>query len=290
MKQKIGYWANCLKKTLFKKGMSCPSCGYSYSKVIDRKYLVTTLCRCEKCQLLYRAPTTTAEENKSFYQEEYRQGFTTNIPSREQLRIYLHKNFFGSEKDYSTYINILKAAGVTKGSKIFDFGCSWGYGCWQFKRHGFDVEAFEISAPRVAIAKNELGIKVHSDLSDISGPFDVFFSAHVLEHVPSVKEVIDFGLSVLKPGGLFVAFAPNGSADYFKKNFSAWHKLWGLVHPNFLDDVYYKSVFFDKHLLLSSAPYNLKGINKWKSSQEGQTILDLSGEELLVMVRNSVMQ
>lgn len=286
MKQKIDYLIACIRKQLTHEGMACPSCGHSDSVVIDRKYLVTSLRRCKHCQLLFRAPTTTLEENASFYQKAYTQGFTTDIPSDEQLKTYLSKAFLGSERDYSTYIDIVRKANGTNGNKVFDFGCSWGYGSWQFSQNGFEVESFEISVPRAEFAKNRLGVKVHTSLSEVSGLFDVVFSSHVLEHVPSVQESIAFCFSILKPSGLFVAVTPNGSADFRKKAPDAWHKLWGLVHPNFLDGDFYQSFFADTPCFLASNPYPMQEIENWGIGQHERHIADqLSGEELLVIVK-----
>lgn len=286
MKQKFDYLRTCLKKQFAGEGFSCPSCGHPDSTVIDRKFLVTTLRRCKHCKLLFRAPTTTSEENALFYQKAYTQGFTTDIPSDEQLKIYLSKAFLGTERDYSTFIDIVRKANGTNGNKVFDFGCSWGYGSWQFKQNGFEVESFEISVPRAEFAKNKLDIKVHTSLSEVSGLFDVVFSSHVLEHVPSVQESTAFGFSILKPGGLFVAVTPNGSADYRKKSPGAWHKLWGSVHPNFLDGDFYQSFFADTPCFLASNPYPMQEIEIWGINQRERHIADqLSGDELLVIVK-----
>ena len=265
--------------------MSCPSCGYKGSDIYDRKYVVTTLRRCHLCQLLYRAPTTTQAENKIFYQGKYKQGFTTNLPNDEELTIYLDNGFLGTEKDYSTYIRVLECAGAKQGDRLFDFGCSWGYGSWQFKRYGFEVESFEISGPRAEFARNKLGIKVSSSLCDVSASCDIFFSSHVLEHVPSVQEIIDLGFRILKPGGLFVAFTPNGSTCYRQKNPDNWHRAWGLVHPNVLDEFYYKKVFSGRPFFLSSDPYVLQEIVGWKENQKIFHFGQLDGAELLVIAR-----
>ncbi len=286
MKQKFDYLITCTKKQFKSEGFSCPSCGYSDSTVIDRKYMVTSLRRCKRCQLLFRAPTTTSKENASFYQKAYTQGFTTDLPSDDQLKTYLSKAFLGTERDYSTYIDIVRKANGKNGNKVFDFGCSWGYGSWQFRQNGFEVESFEISVPRAEFAKNRLGVKVHTSLTEVPGLFDVVFSSHVLEHVPSVQESIAFGLSILKPGGLFVAVTPNGSADFRKKLPDAWHKLWGLVHPNFLDGDFYQSFFADPPCFLASNPYPMQEIENWGIGQHERHIADqLSGEELLIIVK-----
>lgn len=125
-------------------------------------------------------------------------------------------------------------------------------------------------------------VDIVSSLSDVSCSFDIFFSSHVLEHVPSVKESIDFGMCILKPGELFVAFTPDGSMEFRKKEGAAWNRLWGLVYPTFFDDIYYKTAFSDKGFLISSDPYTMQEIEKRRVGQaNGKTALDLDGDALL---------
>lgn len=287
MSRNINYLLSSLKKRFIGEGFFCPSCGHHESIGVDKKWLVTTLQRCNHCQLLYRAPTTNSEENALFYQKAYTQGFTTDIPSEEQLIEYIKKGFVGTERDYSNLIDVIRKVSHAEGNKLFEFGCSWGYGSWQFCHNNFEVESFEISTTRAEFARNRLGVKVHTCLSEVTGKFDVVFSSHVLEHVPSIKESIDFCFNILKPGGLFVAVTPNGSADFRNKDPVAWHKLWGLVHPNFLDDCFYRYLFSDNPVLLVSNPYPILEIEGWgKSNRKNYIGEELSGDELLVIVKN----
>ncbi|MBU1109743.1 MAG: class I SAM-dependent methyltransferase [Candidatus Riflebacteria bacterium] len=285
MKQKTIYLLKSMKKTLMNEGFSCPSCENCESVVVARKFFFTALRRCKACKLLFRTPTTNAKENRSFYQEEYSQGFATDCPSDKVLDKLLSNGFAGGERDYSTYISVILAATGSTDKKLFDFGCSWGYGSWQLLQRGFNVEAYEISVPRADFARNKLGIKVYSSLSDVKDKFDVFFSSHVLEHVPSIKQSISFAMSILKPGGIFVAFTPNGSEGFRKKNRKAWNQLWGKVHPNFLDDNFYETAFPEKHLFLSSDPYSIQEISTWRNGKIKKTIQNLDGSELVCLVR-----
>ncbi len=207
------------------------------------------------------------------------------MPDKEQLSTYLDSGFSDTEKDFSTYISVLEAIGAKKGDSLFDFGCSWGYGSWQLKKYGFEVESLEVSLLRADYARKKLAINVHNSISEVSGSFDIFFSSHVLEHVPSVDQVIDFGLNILKPRGLFVAFTPNGSKSHRSKNPKDWHNLWGLVHPNFLDEIYYKNRFSENPFLLTSNKYKMCDLAIWCDNQNAQTILDLEDRELLVVAR-----
>lgn len=266
---------------------ACPSCGNISSNIVDRKYIFTELRRCRKCNLMYRIPTIGKQESYLFYQDEYSQGITTELPGEQKLKEYTDIEFKGTEKDYSCYIQVLKALNVEKESKIFDYGCSWGYGSWQLKKEGYDVDSLEISRGRAAYAREKLGIDVFEEVAQIHDTYDVFFSSHVLEHVSSVRETIMAGIKLLKPGGLFIAFTPNGSSSFRERNYYKWHKLWGLVHPNFLDDEFYKTEFKEYSYIIDSSPYNHKELKHWAETNDirAQVKGELSGGELVFIAR-----
>lgn len=284
MNNKLKYLATCARLQLDRSRIECPSCGSMRSVLISRKYFVTALKRCENCALLFRVPTTSTEENERFYQTAYSQGFTSDMPSDEELFVLKQKKFQRSNKDYRIYLNLLQALGANTGQRILDFGCSWGYGSWQFREFGFDVESFEISKPRCRYAREKLDIPAFDALDQISNePFDIFFSAHVLEHVPSVSAVFELARNKLKKGGLFVAFTPNGSEAYRKENPQAWQGLWGMVHPNFLDDTFYRNARPD--VLLRSNPYDLEEIRNSWACDLFNSALPLTGSELMAAFR-----
>lgn len=283
-RQKLKYFTTCLKKQLLGQGFKCPSCGSSKSKEVSRKFVVTTLRRCEDCQLLFRAPTTSEQEMKDFYQEDYTEGFTTDCPDDASLDQLLKSGFKNHEKDYRTFIRIVEAAGGRQDSKLFDFGCSWGYGSWQFKQAGFDVESFEISNPRANYARSKLDLRVHTELPATSENFDFFFSSHVIEHVPSVKRTIEFGLSNLKPGGQFIAVSPNGSLSCRDK-IPHWEQHWGLAHPQCLDENFYQKIFANHRYYISSSPFDFEEIAAWQAGKTDDKIIKQDcGHELLVVV------
>jgi SAM-dependent methyltransferase len=250
--------------------------------VLDRKWLVTRLIRCDGCGLLYRAPTTSAAENARYYAREYSQEFTTTMPSSETLAALVGSGFAGSGKDYAPYLAVLDAAGAESGSRVVDFGCSWGYGSHQLARHGFSVVAYEVSASRRSFARSRLAVDVVDHPGALHGPIDVFFSAHVLEHVPSPRVVIEMAYQLLRPGGLFVAFTPNGSDAFRRRKPEAWHRLWGEVHPNFLDAEFYRRAFARSRTFLGSAPYDLDAVRRFGDGERCVTG-DLSGDELVLV-------
>lgn len=281
--QKLAFLEFCARHAFSRSRRGCPSCGADGSEVVDRKYWFAELRRCGSCRLLYRAPTSTAAEQAAFYSSGYQEGFTTAMPDASTLQGLVDAGFRGTEKDYVGYIDVLDALGARPGQRLLDFGCSWGYGSWQLARHGFEVDAVEVSGPRAGFAREKLGVNVLSSVAPTAA-YDVFFSAHVLEHVPSVASVIALAHQVLRPGGLFVAFTPNGSAAHRARSPSSWHLLWGLVHTNFLDDAFYRARFSGRPYLLASAPYRLGEFSEWRG-QIAPRILDLGGDELVAVFR-----
>ena len=145
---KIVYFQRCLLAQFAKARFKCPSCGSTASNVVDRKFIITQLHRCGDCKLMFRTPTDDPANNLSFYENEYSQGFTSNLPSDEALAEMKKSNFAHTEKCYSYYISILIQLGLKPGSRVFDYGCSWGYGSYQLAQAGLEVASFEVAPSR----------------------------------------------------------------------------------------------------------------------------------------------
>jgi 2-polyprenyl-3-methyl-5-hydroxy-6-metoxy-1,4-benzoquinol methylase len=287
LKHRLRYLRSSALKALLSRGYACPSCGDVHSSELDRKWLVTSLRRCLACRLLYRAPTTSVEENESYYQSAYEEGFTTDMPSAPELEALKISRFAGHEKNYDRYIAVLRALGVKDGAKVFDFGCSWGYGSYQLAEAGFRVEAFEISRPRAEYASSKLGVSIRPVTNSEHGAYCVFLSTHVIEHVPSVSDMIELGMRYLKPGGLFIAFTPNGSTTFRTTKFDNWHELWGLVHPQLIDEEYLLHRFCGLPLIVTSSPHPVSQIAQWDRSIR-PLIASLEGDELMFAVQKPV--
>lgn len=286
MNTRTKFFLTSLRKRITRQDLSCPNCGSRNNAHLDRKFLVVELVRCSDCALIFRTPTTTAAENESYYQEEYQLGFTTDMPDAATLDQLKASGFRGTGKDFSDRLDLLRQLGATPGQRLLDFGCSWGYGSWQFQQAGYQVQAYEISKPRGDYARAMLGVNVTADLGEIGDGFDVFFSAHVLEHVPNPAETIKFALSRLKPGGLFVALTPNGSLQHRGAEPHGWHQAWGLNHPNMLDEVFYARCFPGLPQLYAAMPCDTAALSQFASDQKSVT-LPLVGGELLCAVRKA---
>lgn len=288
---KLDYFATSLAKRVTGSGCECPNCGSNKHVVVDRKYLVTELRRCTECRLLYRSPTDSVGDNRKFYQKAYISGFTTKLPSDDDLNRMKINRFSAADHNYGYFIAVLQSLGLGRGSRIFDFGCSWGYGSWQFADAGFDVLSFEISKPRAAFAREKLGLKVLDTLPDpaqpgeLAGKFDCFFSSHVIEHVPQPASALKLARALLKPNGYFVALTPNGSAPFRSKNPDGWHHLWGKVHPNLIDDEFWHHTLAGTPMLLAASPVDRSNVARF---HQGLSVRDdgrLDGDELMCIAR-----
>lgn len=265
---------------------TCPECGSRRRERIRTKLLVTQLNRCTDCRLLFRTPTDPPHAARRFYQREYRSGFTTACPTDSQLQRWLAERFAGTDKDFSERIEILKALGVVPGRhRILDFGCSWGYGTWQLQQAGFETVGVEISQPRAAYGREHLGLSIYPSTADLPGHFDVFFSAHVIEHLSAPSVAVRAARQLLRRNGLFIAFTPNGCEERRQHDPASYHRSWGAVHPSYLDRQYWEHVFVGCPKFITSSPYDLAALSAWNG--EGDLTLHLHGAELMAAVRLS---
>ncbi len=282
---RIAYLGRSVANAFVPARFQCPNCGSGSNSVIDRKYVITQLRRCSQCQLLFRTPTDDPKLNETFYESEYTQGFTTDIPTDVELDKLKETAFAGHEKDFSGYVAILQKLGLKPGAKLFDFGCSWGYGSYQFSQAGYDVTSFEVAPTRRRYAKEKLGVMVVDNMDDavgaLAGQFDCFFSSHVIEHVPSPAQSFAYAFRLLKSDGLFVSFTPNGNRDS-KDAAVNWSKLWGEVHPNLIDDVFLNKSFVESPRCINSSPIKEAHLPE---TAEMERLGQLGGDELFFAAR-----
>jgi len=262
---------------------SCPACGDSNTVALHRKALVTELFECERCSLRFRVPKDSQERSVAFYQHTYNQGITTDCPDESQLQQLIQSEFRGSEKDFGPYLKVLEAIGVQPGSVVLDYGSSWGYGSWQLTRAGFSVYSYEISAPRAEYARKHLHCEVLAAPDALPASVDVFFSAHVIEHLPDPNLLWNCARKVLKPTGVIVLFMPNGDPSVEAQRGEDYHSIWGLVHPLVLS-AKALTAMAGMHGFSGQAYSSPYHFNQIKKQQQG----NLSGDELLYIARRQV--
>lgn len=266
--------------------VQCTHCGGKSVLKIDQKYFVTHLFECQDCYLQFRHPSDTKTFNERFYQSDYAQddGITTNLPSADILNQMMASDFAGSPKNAEPVLALWQSVFPRlEEVRAIDFGSSWGYMSYQFLKKGVQTQSFEISKPRAAFGNNHLGLDIKSDTHKLIPGNDLFYSSHVIEHVPSIADMVKEAKRLLKPDGIFIAECPNGSSGFRRKNRSGFHQSWGLVHPNYLSDKFYQHLFKTNPYLITSAPFPLDFIHQWDG--KSQVTHDTSGGELLVIAK-----
>lgn len=284
LRKNAGYfiWA---ARNYFRQNTNCPSCGSSNTRMLKRKAVVTSLHICEECCLMYRCPKSSYYEAELFYQTDYNEGVTTNCPNDQELRRLKHIFFRDTEKDYTNYIKILKAAKILPGQSLFDFGASWGYGSWQFMQAGYEVFSYEINVSRSNYAREKLGCNMLSDPKMTTAKVDCFFSAHVIEHLPNPCLLWETANSVLKPDGKVVLLMPNGDPSRERVvGRKMYHQLWGQVHPLLFTSLSLSNIAnrFGFIGFSYSSPFNLEMISNYASEN------NLIGDELLFIAHRVV--
>lgn len=264
----------------------CPVCGVSKFRVVASKAIVTRLVRCGSCRLLFRIPRDPIGFAEEFYQEDYSSGGLTTRPVRNgELARLLSTGFRGTDKDFTDKIRVLESLGIPKGARVLDFGASWGYLTWQLQQAGYEAAGYEISRPRAQFGREYLGVRIFTDKNDLTGPFDVFFSSHVLEHVSNPVETFTLATRVLKTGGVFAAFTPNGSEMCLRADRRRYNQTWGRLHPLYLDEVFYRHNLPEGPKLILSRRYgdwhDLSDIALW--DRKTDVLLDMSLPELLAV-------
>ena len=287
-RQSIAYLVR--SATGYLSAVECPSCGSSDAALLERKYIVTRLFECTTCRLRFRHPRESPFRLRRFYESDYSQddGITTEMPDPEGLQGLIESGFGEKNSDhYAEAFRILMPELRPEALRMTDYGCSWGYQTHQFRSCGIDCVGFELSATRAAYGRRVLGLPIVTDPREI--PFDnhVFFSSHVVEHLPSPSEFIRFAMERIRRDGYFVAETPNGSESHRRKAPSQFSRLWGRVHPNMLHEAYYLEAFKGMPLFMTSQPPEAlpDAIRAW--DRNSTRILDLSGPNLILFVKKT---
>jgi 2-polyprenyl-3-methyl-5-hydroxy-6-metoxy-1,4-benzoquinol methylase len=226
---RLGFAVDCAKSWAAGADTDCPFCGSASTTKTGVKYLLVQARTCGDCGLIFRAPKPDAVANDSFYQESYRQGHTSDVPAPALLEEMRAANFAGHNLSYADRIAFTRRFAAE--GRLLDYGASWGYGVFQFNAAGFDAMGFEVSRPRAAFGRAQLGVNLVSDLDALDvGAFDVVHTAHVLEHIPSPAAPLAAIAKALRPGGHLVLAVPNGAGPSALQHGIKWPPLVSEVH------------------------------------------------------------
>ena len=211
----------------------CPYCGpSSIVKLVRRKKFIVEILECQTCHLWFRWPADTRYEHESYYQEEFAgDAPQIRLPGSDELRSLESTNFSGSPLDINNKVRVLQA--LHPGGRVLDFGCSWGYGTYQLRQHGFDAVGFEISRPRAEFGRAKLGLNLIDSFDELGklpeGSFDIIFSNHVVEHLPDIGTTFAMLTRLLGENGFIFHVLPNFMGR--KARSGHWVKWIGEDHP-----------------------------------------------------------
>ena len=269
----------------------CPYCGpASTVSLVRRKKWIVEILQCRTCHLWFRWPSDTPGEHDEYYQEEFAgDSPQVNLPGNGELGLLLKTNFSGSPLDINNKIRVLRA--LRPGSRVLDFGCSWGYGTYQFEQQGFDAVGFEISKLRAEYGRAKMSLKIIDSMERLeavpSGTFDIVFSNHVIEHLPNIGAVFPLLTRLLKENGFVFHVLPNFIGEKARSGF--WLKWIGEDHP-----IAPAVPFFDFAIpraglekpVFGSSPFDDQMAQELKD--RSGAALSTEGDELLVFARKGV--
>ena len=186
---------------------------------------------------MWRYPKNEPEMNITFYQGQYTEGMTTELPDELTLQRWVITNFTGTEKDISDKVRVVKSQ--CPSGRLLDYGCSWGYGITQFCNAGFDAMGYEISLARARFGRERLGAKIvesRDALAELPDQgFDVIFANHVLEHLQDPRTAFEDWSRLVKPDGVVMVFVPNAGGEKASSLGTGWGPMIGEKHPLAID-------------------------------------------------------
>ena len=230
---KFRFAKRMIRHRLERQPRSCPYCGPSSPvHLLRRKKFIMDILECGTCRLVFRWPMDSPQEHDVHYHDEFAiDAPQIALPGPEELRTLMHSNFVGSALDLNAKIRVLKA--LRASGRVLDFGCSWGYGTFQLRQHGYDAVGFEISKPRANYARKDLGLAVIDTLDELhslpAGSFDIIFSNHVLEHILPIKDALISLTRLLTEDGIAFHVLPNFTGRSARAGM--WLKWIGEDHP-----------------------------------------------------------
>lgn len=269
---------------------NCPFCASTKTELMERKRILLHLRICRNCSLMFRWPKETPSFNEKYYQKTYQEiDYTTDLPDAATLKQFIDDNFASSAKNFVNEIAVLKQ--FLPEGRVLDYGCSWGYGVYQLRQAGFDAFGFEISRSRAEQGRNYLGIEIIDTLKALDNlapqSVDGVFTSHVLEHIPSLKEVFQFFARILRPGGVLLITVPNGGGKLARELGVRWPMLINEKHPLALDRTFFEKNLspFGFHVATCSGPYRPVEIREAVSQDRSMAA---ESEELMVIAHRSV--
>lgn len=287
---KFRYVKRMLRHRLRDQPRVCPCCGSSSTvSRMQRKKLFVNILRCGRCRLIFRWPADTPEELSVHYESQYaEEAPQVRVPEPRELQALLDSNFASIFGDLNDKIGLLRA--LKPNGRVLDYGCSWGYATHLLRKSGYDAVGFEISRSRADYGRKHLGVTVIDSLAELEalpdGSFDIIYSNHVLEHVPSICKTLALLARLLKEDGVAFHILPNFGGRAARSG--KWLEWIGEDHPIAPTVEFFQLALPAAglgRLKFASSPFDEDVVARMASQFGGPSQLD--GEELLVVAHKS---
>jgi len=199
----IKNFLNIIKNIKKNRYITCDVCSNHLVNIISRRN-ISNLYRCEKCKTIKQVYFAKLEQiyDKSYFVCDY-------------------KNQYGrSYEDDSTTLRLLARNRLDEIKKIrptgniLELGSAMGFFLSEARNYGYNAKGIEISAYAVSYAKSKLDVDIKckslEDFEYKKNEYDIICAWYVLEHLPTLVDLIDRFYISLKEGGLLAFAMPNG--------------------------------------------------------------------------------
>lgn len=200
--------------------MNCALCNSIHSTLLSRRDCKSgkklNVFLCDHCGLVQQLPLPDPAELQRYYATEYRLDY-------KRIHQPKSKHILRSARLAVERERFLRKAGVYSG-RLLDIGAGSGEFVTICNRSGFQAEGAEPHVGYSEFARSQYGANVRTlELADLDGTYDVITLFHVLEHLPSPRDVFARLSQLLNPSGHLLIEVPWGlspsispSNRYFK--------------------------------------------------------------------------
>ena len=177
---------------------NCRICGAN--DVVEFVLGSTKLLHCRACDAVYNASATSAEELKTYYEEEYIIESSAGMAAAAE-----HRRLFRLPEQIKLTADIAKLKPAP--ASFLDIGCERGFFLDEIRRFGYKVKGVEPSSTAREYC-TRIGIDVVASLDQTDELFDVIVMWHSLEHFPNPMQTIQGIRSRLADGGVLLVRVP----------------------------------------------------------------------------------
>ena len=180
----------------------CEVCGGDRSVPLPAPWDVL---RCLDCGLVFACGLASAGVTEPLYEEKFARG--------NKHPTYMFDGAAYAPRAGERWATLLQELErFRKPGRILDIGCSLGFLLHQAQERGWEAYGLEVSAYAANYAQQHFGIKIHLGiLEEHTYPhefFDAVICSHVIEHVPSPRELLRRIHEILRPGGVALILVP----------------------------------------------------------------------------------